>query len=205
MFLTRSEARACTTDSLRPPNPDCPVCGVAQSRLVIDPARATLNDLVDDVLRQQLGYGDEITVNNEIGTVYDPDLDDNLPKKFAELGIKNESFLTIIDDNEEPRVNLLLSISEKSLPEDGRPVLLTSKPEIARKHKPPPMVEVNGAPNGRLPSPASPVAKRKRAADDEEGLEEVVAKKRVTLSGSGPEEDTIVLDDTGDGTIVIDD
>ncbi len=73
-----------------------------------------MNDLVEGVLRLQLGYGEELTVNNEVGIVYDPDLDDNLPKKFSDLGIKEDSFLTIIDDNDnEPRVNLQLSISEK--------------------------------------------------------------------------------------------
>jgi ubiquitin-like 1-activating enzyme E1 B len=114
VFLERSGARAVNTEPLNPPNPDCPVCGVVQSRLVIDPVRATLNDLVEDVLRLQLGYGEELTVNNEVGIVYDPDLDDNLPKKFSELGIKEDSFLTIIDDDDnEPRVNLQLSISVK--------------------------------------------------------------------------------------------
>jgi ubiquitin-like 1-activating enzyme E1 B len=102
------------SEALRPPNPQCPVCGVISSRLVIDPARATLNDLVENVLRLQLGYGEEFTVSNEVGIVYDPDLDDNLPKKFSELGIRDASFLTIIDDDDnEPRVNLQLSISEK--------------------------------------------------------------------------------------------
>jgi hypothetical protein len=114
IFLERSGARAINTEQLRPPNPNCPVCGVAQARLVIDPARATLSNLVEDVLRDQLEYGEELTVNNEIGIVYDPDLDDNLPKKFSELGIKEDSFLTIIDDEgDAPRVNLQLMISMK--------------------------------------------------------------------------------------------
>ena len=85
-----------------------------QSRLVIDPARATLRDLVEDVLRDQLEYGDELSVNNEVGILYDPDLDDNLSKRFSDLGIKADSFLTVIDeDDDNPRVNLSLSISEK--------------------------------------------------------------------------------------------
>lgn len=80
---------------------------------MIDPTKATLNDLVEDVLQSKLGYR-EFSINNEIGTLYDPDLDDNLPKKFTELGVKGDSFLTIIDDDEtNPRVNLSLSISEK--------------------------------------------------------------------------------------------
>lgn len=81
---------------------------------MVDPARATLRDLVEDVLREQLHYGDELSVNNEVGILYDPDLDDNLSKKFSDLGIKADSFLTVVDeDDDNPRVNLSLSISEK--------------------------------------------------------------------------------------------
>lgn len=80
----------------------------------MDTSRATLSDLVEDLLRLELGYGDEFSVNNEVGTLYDPDLDDNLSKKFTDLGIKGDSFLTIIDEAEEnPRVNLVFSITEK--------------------------------------------------------------------------------------------
>ena len=114
VFLERSAARVINTDTLKPPNPECNVCGVTQSRLIVDTARATLNDLVEDVLKLQLGYGKEFTVNNEVGTLYDPELDDNLAKKFTDLGIKADSFLTIVDDDEDnPRVNLSLSISAK--------------------------------------------------------------------------------------------
>ena len=114
VFLERSGARVINTDTLKPPNPDCSVCGVTQSRLVVDPARATLNDLVEDVLKLKLGYGEEFSINNEIGTIYDPELEDNLSKKFSDLGVKGDSFLTVIDDDEvNPRVNLSLSISEQ--------------------------------------------------------------------------------------------
>ena len=87
---------------------------MVQSKLIVDTERATLNDLVEDVLKLQLGYGEEFSVNNEVGTLFDPELDDNLGKKFSELGIKGDSFLTIVDDGDEnPRVNLSLIISEK--------------------------------------------------------------------------------------------
>ena len=114
MFLEQSAARVINTDNLRLPKPNCAVCGVTQSRLVVDTNRATLNDLVEGVLKTQLGYGEEFTINNEVGTLYDPELDDNLLKKFSDLGIKADSFLTVVDDDEEnPRVNLSLSISEQ--------------------------------------------------------------------------------------------
>lgn len=55
--------------------------------MLVDLSRATLNDLVEDLLRLELGYGEEFVVNNEIGTLYDVDETDNLTKKLSELGI----------------------------------------------------------------------------------------------------------------------
>lgn len=49
-------------------------------------SRATLNDLVEDFLRLELGYGDEFVVNNEIGTLYDVEETRNLEKRLSELG-----------------------------------------------------------------------------------------------------------------------
>lgn len=114
VFLVRSADRVISAEKLSPPKPDCPVCGVAQTRLEVDTSRATLNDLVENLLRLELGYGEEFSVNNEVGTLYDPDLEDNLDKSFTDLGIKDDSFLTIIDEAEDdPRVNLVLSVTER--------------------------------------------------------------------------------------------
>lgn len=110
VFLERSGARAINSDSLKPPNPNCPVCSVATGRIGIDPKRATLSDLIEDVLRSQLEYGEEFSISNELGTIYDPDLEDNLPKKMVDLGVKDESFLTVVDEDDEPRVNLELIV-----------------------------------------------------------------------------------------------
>lgn len=112
VFLERSGARAINSDSLKPPNPNCPVCSVALGRITINPKRATVNDLVEGVLRSQLGYGEEFSVTSELGTIYDPDLEDNLPKKLVDLGVKNEGFLTVVDGaDDQPRVNLELIVS----------------------------------------------------------------------------------------------
>ena len=62
------------------------------------------------MLRSQIGYGEELSISNKIGTIYDPDLDDNLPKKLEDLGVKYDSFLTVVDEDDEPRVNLELVI-----------------------------------------------------------------------------------------------
>lgn len=113
VFLDRSGTKVITAEMLRPPNPDCAVCGVKAGRLIVDSQRASLGDLVDNVLKKSFGY-DEFTVNSEAGTLYDPELDDNLPKKLADLGVKADSFLTVIDDDDEsPRINLSLLVSEE--------------------------------------------------------------------------------------------
>lgn len=49
-------------------------------------SRATLNDLVEDFLRLELGYGEEFVVNSETGPIYDIEETENLSKKLSELG-----------------------------------------------------------------------------------------------------------------------
>lgn len=77
---------------MRPPNPDCPVCSVTQTRVLVDMSRATLSNLVEDFLRLGLGYGEEFSVSNETGLLYDPDETDNLSKKLSELGKPSHNF-----------------------------------------------------------------------------------------------------------------
>jgi ubiquitin-like 1-activating enzyme E1 B len=50
-------------------------------------SRATLGDLVEDFLRLQLGYGEEIVVNHGDNLLYDVDETENLEKKLSELGM----------------------------------------------------------------------------------------------------------------------
>jgi ubiquitin-like 1-activating enzyme E1 B len=90
VFLSPSASeRLLASDRYRDPNPDCPVCSPAQTRLAVDLSRATLQDLVEDVLRLQLGYGEEIYVNTDVGTIYDADEEENLTKKLTDLGIQD--------------------------------------------------------------------------------------------------------------------
>ena len=89
------------------------MCSVASSKLVVDLTRATLKDLVDDVLKAKLGYGEELSIRNDAGLLYDPDFDDNLEKKFSDLQIKDDTLLTVVDEEDNPRVDLTLSIKEK--------------------------------------------------------------------------------------------
>lgn len=88
VFLTPfAFARLLASDRSRKPNPDCPVCSVFSTSVYVDLARATLNDLVEDFVRLELGYGEkEISVSNDVGILYDPDETENLSKKLSDLG-----------------------------------------------------------------------------------------------------------------------
>ncbi|MCJ1288086.1 E1 ubiquitin-activating protein uba2 [Xylographa opegraphella] len=211
VFLEQSAARVISSECLRPPNPHCNVCGVTQSRLVVDANRATLNDLVEDVLKLQLGYGEEFSVTNEVGTLYDPELDDNLSKTFSELGIKGDSFLTIIDDDDDnPRVNLTLAIAEQTLPESSKPILVPGKLDIARRPRATGEMVKDGArtTNDTATPTTGPLngdMKRKRSPD-ESNIDEVrTIKYQRVLKRKFEDEDIVLVEDSADGAIVIED
>ncbi|KAL9622553.1 MAG: hypothetical protein Q9160_003050 [Pyrenula sp. 1 TL-2023] len=206
LFLSQSEARTINSEMLSPPNPNCGVCNVASSRLLVDMKRATLNDLVDGILRSQLNYGEEISVSNEVGILYDPDLEDNLDKKLSDLGIQDESFLTITDEaDENPRVNLQFSISSsKSLTDDLKAITLPQKPEIPLRPTKPSEVGANGASNG-VHEESEIDRKRKREPENASSGDDHRVKRgkadMVPRSANG----AVVLDDEGtEGAIVLD-
>ena len=208
VFLERSGARVINSDTLKPPNLKCNVCGVMSSTLIIDPNRATLNDLVEDVLKSQLGYGDEFSISNEIGTLYDPDLDDNLSKKFHELGVKVDSFLTVIDDDEEnPRVNLSLVVLEKTLSEDTKAVHLPKKLDIARKPKEAPAPITNGGTNGHVTASSAGMKRKRSLEDPTDGLQQDNKRGKIQMPSNAigfQDDDLVIADDSTDGAIVID-
>ncbi|KAL1898705.1 E1 ubiquitin-activating protein uba2 [Ceratocystis pirilliformis] len=111
--------RLLAPDKSRKPNPECPVCSPFQVVISVDLNVATLSDLVNGFLRSNMGYGSkDIVVSNDVGPLYDADEDQNLDKKLTELGINPDSFLTIIDeDDDETFVNVTLNIQEA---EDGQ-------------------------------------------------------------------------------------
>jgi ubiquitin-like 1-activating enzyme E1 B len=220
VFLDRGNISSSASEE---PNPSCVVCGNAMARLQYASNRATLGDLVKEVLKAKLGYGDEISILSEKGLIYDPDLDDNLEKKFEELDIKAGSFLTIkdeMDEDETPRIDLQLSIEISSTEGDDAPVVsLVLKEgetlEIARKPKKPADAPItNGeadavGENGT--AVASVLIKRKRDANEAEleadGTVTKKAKPDVTdLKGKGRAvEPEVMVIEEDDGTIMIDD
>ncbi|GKT56333.1 ThiF family protein [Colletotrichum tofieldiae] len=202
-------ARLLNSSKYRAPNPDCPVCSVYQTSVSVDLSRATLKDLVEDFVRLELGYGDkEFAVNNDAGPLYDPDETQNLSKKLSDLGIKEDTFLTVIDeDDDEPFVNVVISIQESKEPSEDKPVkglVVDQKPEIPRKPKKETPAESNGASeqNGKPTVEVegeSTNLKRPRSDDGDEPMEAKKAKVAPTSN------DVVVVDDSTGGAIVIDD
>lgn len=211
IFLTRSTDRILSSEPLRSPKPDCPICGPAQSFIGVDPTRATLKHLVD-ALREVVRYTEDISISSERGILFDPDLEDNLPKKMADLGVGNDTWLTVADEaDESPRMNLVLFVHEKESSPETPPVVL---PEV---HVPVKPQATNGHDEHAVNGVDAAGSKRKREAGDEADVQaEIVAKRGKVMEeadiggNEAPKDDekmTIDVDDadaTG-GAIVIDD
>ncbi|KAL2438672.1 Ubiquitin-activating enzyme E1-like [Exophiala dermatitidis] len=192
---------------------------VAMARVHANLEKATLNDLVHEILQSKLGYGEELTVLNDAGVVYDPDLEDNLEKKLVDLGIEDASFILVKDEEDDnPRIDLRLAIEAKTLPDESKSVVLVEKegetfdiPRKPAKEAAPDEdgvdgVEVNGAviTNGNTTAPST--GKRKRELDDVGDAGDAPTKK---LQGPVAAEvsqnsalNAIVIDED-DGTLLI--
>ncbi|KAI0017742.1 ThiF family protein [Xylariomycetidae sp. FL0641] len=210
VFLTPfANQRLLAPDRRRVPNPDCPVCSNHQLSICVDLSKATLNDLVEDFVKTQLGYGErEFSVNTEVGLLYDPDETDNLPKKLSDLGVKQDSALTIVDDaDEDTFANVILNIQETAEMDGGKPIwgLEPDKvPELPRKSKKSPAVESNGTGqiNGKRAANVEPsINDLKRPRTDD--AEAPTAKKAKTADAG--DDIVVVEDDAGTGAILIDD
>ena len=212
---------ALATDQLDPPNPDCPACSIAMARVRVDLEKATLRELVHHILRTKLGYGEEVTVMNATGIVYDPDLEENLEKKLSELDIDVGSFVLVKDeDDDSPKVDLQLAVEVRK-PDDGDVSVLLVEEEgetfkVPHKPKKQPEIDCEEAeekddvagltiPNG-APTTTLATGKRKRGLEDDD---EDSANPTKKLQGPGSmqglkkaESQAIMIDDE-DGAVVI--
>ncbi|CAH0014623.1 unnamed protein product [Clonostachys rhizophaga] len=225
VFLTPfGSARLMAPDRAREPNADCPVCGVFNATITVDPAKTTLNDIVEGLLRTHLGFGEkEFVLNNEVGVLYDPDETENLPKKLVDLGIKDGSFLTVVDeDDEQPWVNVVLNIEEgfvqfpnlafwptelidhSALPDDEKfKSSASAQPTIPQKPKKAPPVEANGhsagESNGVLEIDSQSKGVKRQHTDD--GGQPLKKAK----TGGDSLDDVVIIEDAGGAIIIGDD
>ncbi|KAK2072001.1 hypothetical protein P8C59_006380 [Phyllachora maydis] len=87
---------------------------LGSSRAQVDMSRATLQDLVKDFVKLQLPYsGKDIAITKDSTIIYDDIEEDwDLSRKLSDLGIKQDTFLTVIDDDDEPNVNVVVVVQE---------------------------------------------------------------------------------------------
>ena len=224
VFLTNAADAALAAEPLQPPRPGCPVCGVARARICVDASRATLGDLVRGLLAGRLGYdAAELSVSSDAGVLYDPELEDNLPRRLSELGVAHGGFLTVVDERDDggARVDVLLAVSVDALP-PGPPVVLAGEFDVALKAEAVPAAAAQErAPHAKptdghtriaadgADGVADGMGKRKRERDGEAETDVVAKRGRLVggdgarRSGSGAE--VVVIEDDDGGAIVLDD
>jgi len=188
------------------------------ARVRADLEKATLKDLVHDVLLTRLGYGEELTVMSDAGIIYDPDLEDNLEKKLTDLNVGDASFLLVKDDeDEEPRVDLQLAIEGlRSATDDSKAVVLVEEDgepfDVPRKPKRADVAADGGdaaedgadgllVSNGTSSTAAPNGAKRKRPLDDVDAEESGTPAKKLqgpvaAEVAKDPAMHAIVIDET---------
>jgi len=198
IFLARNTDRAFSAEKLAPPNPSCEVCGVARTSIEADLSEATLGDFVEKVLKQGLGYGEDISILTS-QLLYDIDFDDNLEVPLKELGFGEETFVTIIDDDNEdgdPRVNLVITVTHNEELVDG-PVTAPEKFEIPRRPKNVLAKANNGTKRTIEEVGESGLAPKKRKLGGELTIVEDRQYKARSVAPEEKAKDIIVLDDEG--------
>jgi ubiquitin-like 1-activating enzyme E1 B len=209
-FLTRSTDRVIASEALQKPNPHCATCGVAYATLYVDTKRAKLSNLVEDVLRGQLGYGEYFSVNRESELLYDIDEDVHLDKTFAELHIKPDSFITVSDEaDQDCKVDVVFSIIEQEVKGDAKLISLPTELNIPKKPaKPIPATNGHAIPKGKIDATMNGFTTSKnngttkRTADDAGLEDELVRKKGKVMEEMNGNDDVITIED--DGAIVLD-
>lgn len=131
VFLSKQPDRVFSTEKLHEPNPKCVVCGVARAVVKVDTDKLTLGELIDSLLKLDLGYSDELSIVTD-KLIYDPDFDDNISRTLSDLKISDGSFFTVIDEEEEDvKVNLELYFEHD--PSAGDKCLLQTEPNLKIK------------------------------------------------------------------------
>lgn len=202
IFLTsKSTDRMITTESLRAPRNDCPVCSPVYAKISIKEGSSPTMQTLVDLLKRSLGYDDVSMVFNQ-QLIYDPDLEENLEKALTEFGIDGESisFLTVQDEADDAKVDLILSIRKSSTLEGEEDIRL-SPSSLALPLKPAkpimPDPSADATPGASVKGAELSNGKRKREAEDDVDAANKKAKAR-------PNDGEVYVVDDEDGAILLD-
>jgi ubiquitin-like 1-activating enzyme E1 B len=94
-----------STVNICPPNTSCAVCGDTYVKVLCDPSRVTLIEVVEGILGDGNGPNGgtgprEVSVYEDKRVLSDPDWDDNNEKTLASLNVSRGKFLTIVDEDD---------------------------------------------------------------------------------------------------------
>ncbi|OLL21694.1 Ubiquitin-activating enzyme E1-like [Neolecta irregularis DAH-3] len=213
VFLSRRPEHVFNTERLQLPNPHCDVCAVTRCAFEVDIFRLKIGKFVESVLRQLLEYEEELSLMTD-KLIYDFDFDDNASKTFAEMGINDGAFLTVIDDAEDEdhikRVNLVLLITHKIFEPSHIPYNLPLLPTVkARVLKTEPQKDISSDETAVLDSSSS--HKRKFVQSSEPLSKKRKVSETSHLNGYAAyatkllvDKDIIVIEDENRDTITID-
>ncbi|GAB7362283.1 hypothetical protein MBLNU230_g2301t1 [Neophaeotheca triangularis] len=205
VFLTSKHTeRMIATENLSPPNPHCPVCSPVYAKLQLpSPATPPTLQALVTLLRDHLNYED-FSITTSAGLIYDPDLEDNLPQTLSSLGIDPQTpgFITVTDDADEPKVDLVLSYSTTA---SDTLTLIPSALSLPLKPAKPAAPEPRALPangdNGDVQPATTQKRKRSHSPDELEGAKR--AKEGNLKTGGEKAEEVFVVED--DGAILLDD
>ncbi|KAJ6536001.1 hypothetical protein DFH09DRAFT_1369518 [Mycena vulgaris] len=151
-----------STITMCPPNPSCGVCRDTYAKILCDPKRALLGDVVKGLL----GDDDrEVSVYEDKRVLSDPDWEDNYERTLESLNVARGMFLTIVDEEGEwGTISVGLGVLPADHPADAPPFILPDPlPRPPRKVKP------------AQPTPETPLRLAlKRAAPDDEGGDGII-------------------------------
>ncbi|KAJ3410004.1 E1 ubiquitin-activating protein uba2 [Chytridiales sp. JEL 0842] len=87
--------------------PGCSVCDVGYLTLEVDVEKFTLGSFVKEVCQKELGFGEEVTVNENGRLLYDPDFDDNCEDTLKSLHIGSSAKILVIHEKSDDEVQLV--------------------------------------------------------------------------------------------------
>jgi ubiquitin-like 1-activating enzyme E1 B len=153
------------------------------------------------MLQSRFSY-DEFSLTLGSRIIYDPDLEDNLDKLLANLDITNSTpnpagpqFLTVTDGADEPRVDLVLSVVQKALPEGSPDMLLL--PEII--HLPPKPKPAPTVADAESSHETASVAGDKRKRDEQDVGRQPTddSPRKATKRAKASKEEAVVVEEDG--------
>ncbi|KAG7439796.1 uncharacterized protein BT62DRAFT_976503 [Guyanagaster necrorhizus] len=117
-----------------PPNPSCGVCRDTYTKVLCDPSRATLGDVVKGIMGDDTR---EVSVYEDKRVLSDPDWDDNFERSLESLNVSRGKLLAIADEEGEwGTITVALGLLPESYAADAPPFILPSPlPKAPRKPK----------------------------------------------------------------------